>query len=77
MLIAFTDFSIFFFLLQVAIKTNEMHIGKMEAIFEVYTDLLVDRAGGMVDKALLWVLCQDFKEVCVSMHAEIVTVINC
>ena len=51
--------------LQVTKKTNEMNIGKMEAIFEVYTDLLVKRAGGLVDQALLWILRQDIKEFCV------------
>ena len=53
--------------LQVTKKTNEMNIGKMEAIFEVYTDLLVERADGFVDQALMWVLCQDIKEFCVSL----------
>ena len=53
--------------LQVTKKTNEMNIGKMEAIFEVYTDLLVERADGFVDQALLWVLRQDIKEFCVSL----------
>ena len=37
----------------------------MEAIFEVYTDLLVESADGLVDQALLWVLRQDIKEFCV------------
>ena len=48
-----------------------MKIGKMEAIFEVYTDLLVDKANRSVDQALLWVLHQDFKEFCViiAIHA--------
>ena len=39
----------------------------MEAIFEVYTDILIEKAGGSVDQALLWVLRQDFKELCVSV----------
>ena len=40
----------------------------MQAIFEVYTDLLVERADGSVDQALLWVLRQDIKECCVRVH---------
>ena len=52
-------------ILQVATKTQEMKIGKMEAMFEVYTDILVNKAKGSVDQALLWVLRQDFKEFCV------------
>ena len=45
-----------------------MNIGKMEAIFEVYTDLLVERADGFVDQALLWILRQDIKEFCVRVY---------
>jgi hypothetical protein len=52
---------------QVSEKTQELNIGKMEAIFEVYTDLLVESAGGLVDQALLWILRQDIKEFCVRM----------
>ena len=38
----------------------------MEAIFEVYTDCIVDKADGSVDKALLWVLRHnEFQEFCV------------
>ena len=37
----------------------------MEAIFEVYTDMIVEQTGSP-DKALLWVLKQDYKEFCVS-----------
>ena len=37
----------------------------MQAIFEVYTDLLMERADGSVDQALVWVLRQDIKECCV------------
>ncbi len=55
-------------ILQVVEKTNEMNIGKMEAIFEVYTDLLVQRADGFVDQALLWILRQDIKECCVRVY---------
>ena len=40
----------------------------MQAIFEVYTDLLVERADGSVDQALLWILRQDIKECCVRVH---------
>ena len=39
----------------------------MEAIFEVYTDILIDKAGGSVNQALLWVLRQDFNEFCVKI----------
>ena len=39
----------------------------MEAIFEVYTDVMVDKAGTN-DQALLWVLRQEFKEFCVSYN---------
>ncbi len=46
-------------------KTQRLGIGKLEAIFEVYTDLIEQKAG-TVDQALLWVLRQDFKEFCVS-----------
>ena len=49
-------------------KTKEMNIGQMEAIFEVYTDLLVERADGFVDQALLWILRQDIKEFCVRVR---------
>ena len=43
-----------------------MNIEKMEAIFEVYTDLLVERANGSVNHALLWILDRDnIKECCV------------
>ena len=48
-----------------ATKTQLLGIGKMEAIFEVYTDVLVEKAGTN-DQALLWVLRQEFKEFCVS-----------
>ena len=40
----------------------------MEAIFEVYTDLLVESADGFVDQALLWILRQDIKEFCVRVY---------
>ena len=41
----------------------------MQAIFEVYTDLLVEKADGSVDQALLWVLRQDnIKECCVRVY---------
>ena len=53
-------------ILQVVTKTQQMKIGKMEAMFEVYTDILVNKTKGSVDQALLWVLRQDFKEFCVS-----------
>ncbi len=46
-------------------KTQNLGIGKLEAIFEVYTDIIEQKAG-TVDQALLWVLRQDFKEFCVS-----------
>ena len=48
-----------------------MNIGKMEAIFEVYTDLLVERADGVADQALLWILRQDIKEFCVRVYQQI------
>ena len=53
--------------MQVSKKTNEMKIGKMEAMFEVYTDLLVEGAGGSLDQALMWILRQDIKEFCVRL----------
>ncbi len=49
---------------QVAQKTQTLNIGRIEAIFEVYTDLVVEQAGSE-DVAILWVLRQDFKEFCV------------
>ena len=49
----------------------------MEAIFEVYTDLLVERADGFVDQVLLWVLRQDIKEFCVRYdYIIIVYIVN-
>lgn len=58
-------------ILQVSEKTQELNIGKMEAIFEVYTDLLVESAGGFVDQALLWILRQDIKEFCVRVYQSV------
>ena len=59
-----TDY-IFTIALQVSDKTQQLNIGRMEAIFEVYTDLLEHEAGSL-HTALLWVLRRDFKEFCVS-----------
>ena len=51
-------------------KTQRLGIGKLEAIFEVYTDLIEQKAG-TVEKALLWILRQDFKEFCVSIDSGV------
>ena len=64
----FKEINIATFIFQVSEKTQELNIGKMEAIFEVYTDLLVESADGFVDQALLWILRQDIKEFCVRVY---------
>ena len=46
-------------------KSNEMNIGRLEAIFEVYTDALVESANG-INEALHWILRhEDITEFCV------------
>ena len=59
-----------------AVKTQRLGIGKLEAIFEVYTDLIEEKAG-TVEQALLWILRQDFKEFCVSRFLCVVWVSMC
>ena len=46
---------------QVTHKTQSLDMGRYEAIFEVYTDMLVERSGDC-SAALFCTLTQDFKE---------------
>ena len=49
------------FCIQVAQKTQNMEINRTDAIFEVYTDLIVKKKL-TCDKALLWVFSQSISE---------------
>ena len=55
-----------FCLLQVARKTQQLHLNRTDAIFEVYTDRIIKKTQNC-NKALLWLLSQqDLSEFSVS-----------
>ena len=53
------------FWMQVASKTQQFEINRTDAIFEVYTDRIIDKTQDH-DKALLWITSQEISEFSVS-----------
>lgn len=54
--------------IQVALKTRDMLISQTDAIFEVYTDRIVQKSTNC-DKALLWILSQAISEFSVCLYS--------
>ena len=50
-----------FCLLQVARKTQQLHLNRTDAIFEVYTDDIIEQVQSC-DRALLWIVSQEISE---------------
>ena len=50
---------------QVASKTQQFEITRTDAIFEVYTDRIIEKTQDC-DKALLWIVSQEISEFSVS-----------
>lgn len=58
------------YLVQVARKTQQLHINRTDAIFEVYTDDIIEQVQSC-DKALIWIISQEISEfsVChITLH---------
>ena len=53
------------FWIQVASKTQQFEINRTDAIFEVYTDRIIEKTQDC-DKALLWITSQEISEFSVS-----------
>ena len=49
------------YFVQVARKTQQLQIDRTNAIFEVYTDRIIEKTQNC-DKALLWILSQELSE---------------
>lgn len=49
------------FCVQVARKTQQFEINRTDAIFEVYTDRIIEKTQNC-DKALLWIMSQELSE---------------
>ena len=52
--------------LQAAEKSQQLSLGKTDAILEVYTDRFVDLCEGDINETLLWIVEQDMTEFSVS-----------
>ena len=55
------NLAMYMFCIQVAQKTQNMEINRTDAIFEVYTDLIVKKKLSC-NKALLWIFSQSISE---------------